>query len=82
MTDKNGQHFAAKKLLRSYLSMDEVWDVNEIKAIKNMDYHPNVIGIVDIILYACSVYNLFLPLIINSTKSPTQIAKRKQKPST
>lgn len=50
VSDKHGQHYAAKKLLRSYCSMDEVMKVNEIRAMKTMDYHPNVISIVDILL--------------------------------
>lgn len=31
--------------------MEEVMEVNEIKAVQNLDYHPNVIGILDILLF-------------------------------
>lgn len=53
-------HFAAKRMLKTFKSMAEANEVNEIQAIRSMEGHPNVIGLVDIVLYGFHLSGFFL----------------------
>lgn len=38
-----GNFYAAKRLLRKFMNMQEVEDYNELKTLRRLDYHPNVL---------------------------------------
>ena len=44
---KSGTFYAAKKLIKSFQSLDEVKCCAELRAIKALPYHPNVVSFLD-----------------------------------
>lgn len=46
---KTGKFFAAKRLTKQYASLDEVKNCAELKTLQKLEYHPNVLSLVEFV---------------------------------
>lgn len=46
---KTGQYYAAKRLTKPFLTFDEMRNCAELKTLQKLEYHPNILSLVDFV---------------------------------
>lgn len=46
---KTGRHYAAKRLTKPFVNLDEAMNCAELKTLQKLEYHPNVLSLVDFV---------------------------------
>lgn len=46
---KNGKYYAAKRLTKYFGSIEEVTDSAELKTLRKIEYHPNILSLVEVV---------------------------------